>query len=234
MNYCISNEQKKEYDKILNKEVKLLQKGGNFTNQPIYSANNDQSVLTITYVGSILYGRWKTLGLLSRLISEMKNIDIRYELNIFSQFEPSKEEKMYMEYKGASSFKGKLDNKEVFSVLKDSDIVLHVESFEEKEKFATRLSFSTKIVDLLSCGRSIMAIGWEEAASIKYLKNNDAALVACNEYEIREILKRVAENRSVLAEYSNKSWECGVKNHQIEKIQNSLYNDLNNLIEIDR
>ena len=65
----------------------------------------------------------------------------------------------------------------------EADILLHVESFNEKMKKYTRLSISTKIPEYLASKRLIIAIGPVDIASIEYLKDNKAALILDNNIE---------------------------------------------------
>lgn len=226
LNYCISPKQQQEYEKKLDKKMKLLYKGADFSIKPEKHSNNKTGVVHIVYIGSTLYGRWQTLGMLARAISYINSTKPVFELHIYSQYEPSKEAKQAMILEGSSKFMGKIPANQVSEKMENADIVLHVESFDETEKQKTRLSFSTKIVDCLASGRCVMAIGWEEAASIDYLAQNNAALVAFNEKSITAQLRKIANNPEILEEYAKKAWECGKRNHQIEKIQEGLNNDL--------
>lgn len=232
LNYCISEKQKKEYESKTGKKMKVLYKGADFLKtKPNYSNNSQNQPIEIVYIGSVLYGRWKTLSMLSRIIKEYNKTKQVFKLKIYSQYELTKEMRSEMIIEGASEFLGKISPKDIEDVYKKTDIVLHTESFEETEKMMTRLSFSTKIVDCLNSGRTILAIGWEEAASIDYLINNDAALVATNEEEIFNILQEIQRNPSILEEYANKAWNCGKKNHQLTTIQKSLYDDFRNILQ---
>lgn len=233
LNYCISPKQKEEYSSILQKEMKLLYKGADFSIQPNYERNNKHDLIRIVYVGSTLYGRWKTLGMLARAIQKTNRDKPRIELLIYSQYQPLIEAERAMVLEGASRFMGKVPAMQVPKVLSDADIVLHVESFDKKERLSTRLSFSTKIVDCLHSGRCVLAIGGEEAASINYLIENDAALVATDENKIAFQLEKIINNPKVISEYAKKAWDCGARNHQIDKIQKGLYEDLVRLVKKD-
>ncbi|MCR6546201.1 glycosyltransferase [Dehalobacterium formicoaceticum] len=231
MNYCISHKQQEEYSLKLKKEMKLLYKGADFSKKSIYKRDNSGELIRIVYVGSILCGRWKTLGMLARQIKQINAIKPIFELLIYSQYQPSHEAVESMAIDGASHFMGKVPATQVPQVLNDADIVLHVESFDIKERLATRLSFSTKIVDCFHSGRCVFAIGWKEAASIDYLIKNDAALVATDEKSIVIQLDRIINNQDLIEEYAQKAWECGIRNHQIDKIQKGLYEDLVKLVK---
>ena len=233
INYCISNLQKEEYQKKIGKEMKLLHKGADFSFQPEYKVLKEGKPIKIIYVGSILYGRWKTLAVLAKEISKINKEKILFELIIYSQYALTQEMKEEMIIEGASIFMGKIPAEQVKETLMNGDIVLHIESFDDVEKEKTRLSFSTKIVDCLNSGRTLMAIGWEKAASIDYLKRNDAALVVTKEESIFNLLQSIQKNPDILRMYADKAWECGKNNHQKNVIQDSLYQELKLLAEED-
>lgn len=230
LNYCISPSQQAEYHQKLKREMKLLYKGADFSFKPFYKRDFDAKLIRIIYIGSTQYGRWKTLGMLARAIQKIHADKLVFELLIYSQYQPLPEEEQTMVIKGSSRFMGKIEANEVNRALSDADIVLHVESFDETERLATRLSFSTKIVDCLHSNRCVMAIGWVEAASIDYLVKNDAALVANDEISIAEQLKRIINNPSIIEEYAQKGWDCGKRNHQIKDIQTRLLADLKSIL----
>ena len=230
LNYCISPKQQTEYMRILHKEMKLLYKGANFLLNLKKRSENNSDVIRIVYIGSILYGRWQTLGMLARAINNINIDKPSFDLSIYSQYEPSEEQIQTMVIEGSSRFIGKVPATKVSEIMRDSDIVLHVESFDRIERAKTYLSFSTKIVDCLNSGRCVMAIGWQEAASIDYLVKNEAALVAFDEKSIEEQLNRIVNEPEIVDDYAQKAWECGNRNHQIDKIQEGLYNDLSALV----
>lgn len=231
LHYCISKKQQKEYSKRFNINMKLLYKGGAFESQPDYQGSNDKKIKFV-YIGSLYYGRWKTLSLLVKKIEEKnKNSNVKFYLDIYSQYPVTEEILKNIELNNVSKFHGKIPSEKVNETMQNADIVLHIESFEEEERKLTRLSFSTKIVDCLESGRALFAIGDKEAASIDYLSENNIALVANNESDINLLLSRIEKEPSILQRYADKGWSFGQKNHQVRKIKQNLYNDLKDIIK---
>lgn len=228
--YVISDLQKNTYKKIFNREFDILFKGYDFSFEPFY-IKKVTCPLKIIYAGNLMDGRWKTLAKIAQIISKINRKKNTAQLFIYSRNPLSKKMRNALNIEGSSAFLGGINNAQVLSELKESDIVLHVESFELKHKLATKFSFSTKIVDFFHSARCIFAVGWDQAASINYLIKTDAAVVACNEIEIEEKLRMLIENPELIAEYGKKAWECGKRNHQIDKIQKKLYNDLSQLVK---
>jgi len=228
LNYCISQEQLINYKKYTKKPLKLLYKGADFEKNPVLKEIRKTSPIIITYIGSLQYGRWVTIGELSRAI---KSINKKYDkevikLDVYSQYEPTEEELNHITQGGYTNYLGKLDSDSVPDKLSLSNIVLHVESFNKQEKERTKLSFSTKIVDCLNSGNCVLAIGDSKAASINYLKVNDAGIVINSVNEIESTLIELIKNPEEIIAYSHKSWELGKKNHDLNKIRSDLNMDL--------
>ena len=75
-----------------------------------------------------------------------------------------------------------------------------------------------------------MAIGGQNA-SMKYLKDNDAAIVVENTDDIHAALNRITIDFDMINDYSKKAWNCGKRNHDIFTIQEMIYSDFLNVIE---
>lgn len=231
LHYCISHKQQKEYSKRFNTEMKILYKGGNFEIQPTYEVSDSERI-NLVYIGSLYYGRWKTLSLLAKKMEKINEYNsVKFFLKIYSQYQPTEEVLKNIERKDISKFYGKIPAESVGNTMKNSDIVLHIESFEEEEKNLTRLSFSTKIVDCLESGRTLFAIGDEEAASIEYLSKDNVALIANNSDEIMNVLREIQQDTSILNSYAQRGWEYGEKHHKITTIRKKLYKDLEDIIK---
>lgn len=111
-------------------------------------------------------------------------------------------------------------------MLDNFNVLLHVESFDENVSIYTKYSISTKIPEYLSLGKMVLAIGPKDVASIKYLKDNDAAIVIDDEnnkdiwLEKIESLKKGNDNKQILFNAKN----LFIKNHLCENVIDNLYN----------
>ena len=83
-------------------------------------------------------------------------------------------------------------------------------------------------MDYFRNGRCIIAYGGN-TGSMDYLSSNDCGIVINHKDDLYQKLKEILTNPRLIKEYSHKCYEIGVRNHQIEKIQTSLRNDLSNL-----
>ena len=225
--YAVSDLMKEEYEKLFRREFKTLYKGDCFEEK---SVENRHKPLKLLYAGNIMAGRWKSLKEISRAIEKINADKLQMQLYIYTRNAVSDKIKDALNNGKNSFFCGGITAEKVKQEIDSADVLVHIESLQGGDKLKTRLSFSTKLVDYFKAGKCIFAVGWEQAASINYLIKHDAALVAGNKNEIEINLRNIIENESILDEYGKKAWECGKQNHQIDKIQTSLYKDFEALI----
>lgn len=232
--YVISSIQKKDYDKSFNKDCKLLYKGIDFEyfDKSQILLKDKTSTLVFLFTGNVGSGRYKTLSKIGESLDEINVNGTKAILKIYSNTELNKNMKLKLLSKKSIVFGGAISFEQVKKEQKEADILVHVESFDSKDKLLVRQSFSTKIVDYLQEAKCIFAVGTRETASINYLISNDAAIVATSEIQIHEKVKKIMNNRNLLTLFGDKAWNCGKKNHNIIEIQDSLYNDLEKVIGI--
>jgi hypothetical protein len=121
---------------------------------------------------------------------------------------------------------GGISYSEIKKVLADSDIVIYVEAMDLINRMKTRLSFSTKMIDYFESGSCIFAVGWKEAASIKYLAKNNAAFIVTDINKIEWKLKDLIDDPRKILIYGSKAWDCGKRNHQEDNTRRKLKNDI--------
>ncbi|NQU80858.1 MAG: glycosyltransferase [Bacteroidetes bacterium] len=228
--YVISEIQKKEYEKCFGKECKVLTKGSNFKENPIFNKEANKP-LKLVYTGNIYGDRWKMLVLIGKNLDSINESNIRAKLIVYTMTPITKKIKKSLIGNGNIVLMGGVSYSQIEQIQRNADILVHVESFGLKERLQVHQSLSTKIVDYFSSGRCIFAIGSSEIASIDYLKKNDAAVIATSKSEILKKINSLVNDTSLIDEYSKKAWKCGKNNHEIDIIQNGLYNDLNLLVK---
>ena len=180
-------------------------------------------------MGNIGSGRWKILAKIVEAINDINSIEKKLELLIFTLSPISKRIKYQLNV-GASHLMEPISETEKMNTLKKADILIHVEPTNTKDRLMFRLSFSTKLVDYFYNAKCILAMGGE-TASMRYLKENKAGIVELDEKNIKNRLIELVENPNLIMEYSEKSWACGVRNHNIATIQRNVYNDFINIVK---
>ena len=220
---------KSEYEKIFNIPFIIRYKYADIISTP--QKTEYRKPIKFVFTGNISSGRWKTLAQLGKVISNYNKSEKIFELDIYTATPLSKEMERALNIPEAINFMGEIPYDEVKTVQNAADILVHAESFALKEALAVRMSFSTKIIDYLSQGKCIFAIGPESITSIDYLLKNDAAIVAGSIKSIETKIKEIFDDYSIINIYSEKSRECAKRNHSKEKLKNQFYNDLGGLLK---
>ena len=171
--------------------------------------------LKFLYAGNLYIGRDKSLALLSSQIKAANKDSHYFDFDIYVNNMPEEKVKKSIENEYTTIF-GHINKEELNRKISESDILVFAESLDRKYAYASRLSFSTKIVDYLSAGKAILAIGKSDTAVMEYFRDNDAAFCVSNREEIFDTLKIIAENSDVVSKYSKNAYSLGEKNHNKE------------------
>lgn len=226
--YVISDRQMREYSIAFRRECKILYKGYDFTERPLYEVKNQP--LKLVYAGNIGTGRYKTLALIASALNEINRDKIKAVMYIYSSTPFSYRMKQKLDYPESVHIMGTVSSEEISVIQKEADILVHAEAFDIKNRLKVRLSFSTKLVDYFNSGRCIFAVGTKDMSSIDYLSKNHGAVIAYKKSEIAEKLNRLISSPWLRSKYAIRAWECGQRNHQIRNIQDNIEKDLKNVI----
>ena len=224
INYCIIDEQSRVYNSIVPASYKILNKCADFSGE--YITEDIHNPVRMVYAGNLHVGRWKTLQKLAEAIKEINKESVKIQFDIYTGKSVSEKKLNKIRTDQSITIHDFIPYHQLIEVQKKSDILLHVESFNLKERLITFLSFSTKIVDFFELGKCILAIGWKESAPLKYLKEKDAAITISDDNDIINKLKMLIDHPEIIHEYSSKSYNCGKTFHSKEKTLEMFYNDL--------
>lgn len=212
--FCISEEMCKKYEDIFNVKFRLLMN----PYIEIYEKKHTSSTncINMYYFGNLSFNRWKNLSLLSTKIFEMnKNNKIKINFEIYSG-ESNNQILKQLKSNKSVNFMGKISQDEIKNKIQHSDILVHTEDFSSKCIDTVKYSISTKIPELLSSNRLILAIGPEEVESINYLKRNNAAIVISNIKTIDQELDKIYKKEDFDI-YIKNAIKLANKNHNNEE-----------------
>ena len=207
--YVILPKQKEEYEKIFGNKCKVLYKGGNFLAHPMPKKNSE--ILLLVYTGNIYDGRWKTLELIGKALKKINKYGPKAKLFIYTQNYVSPRIKKRLTIADGLFLMGGVTVENVKNIQAGADILVHVNPFQLTERYKSRLSFSTKIVDYLERGRCVLAVGWGQSGGIEYLSRNDAAYVITSRSELKLKLEKLVSNPKFIDSYAHKAYELGKK-----------------------
>lgn len=138
--------------------------------QPILPPPSRQKI-KLVYVGGLHLNRWRSLQDIGFTLQTLQAEGIEVEAIVYSQPRFEAEAKK-IELPSVMRFAGSLAPDEVPDVLRDADILLHIESFDQASLEFTRYSVSSKIPESMCAARPILAYGPEELASIRYIRDS--------------------------------------------------------------
>lgn len=228
INYAATPELCEYYSRIFKKDFKVLYKGA-IIEAP--TTKKHSIPLKIVYAGNLLYGRWKTLALISKAIREISTNQNEFQLSIYTGTILSKEMKKLLNTKH-STVLGAVSFHEIKKIMKEADVVLHVETFEKKFIDITKYSFSTKIVDCIQSGSCIMGVGPNELASINFLKQSQGALIANSYKDICSQLKKIDSDSRIIDGHIATMYHFSKEIFDLDTIRWKIYYDLLELMTI--
>lgn len=226
--FAISEKMKFEYDKTFGIDSVVLTKGLPQIEEPDFSKINRP--IKLVYTGKLIYGRDKSLARVAEALSDINSDgEIKAELHIYTQSEITSRINKKLNRSNSSFLHKPVPYSEVAKILNDSDVVLFVESLEQKKKHIARLSFSTKVTDYLASGKCIFAVGAADIAPIEYLRENNAAQICTTYDEIPFKVQELIEHTEKISELACNAFRLGQEKHSESLMSERLLKVLNNL-----
>lgn len=226
--FAISPKMKRECDRLFGTDCVLLTKGIEVFAEPLKQVH---SPVSIVYTGNLLYGRLETLVKVAQTVKSVNDSGAGHAfLKVFSQTELDNSQRKRLLVPGACQLFPAVPYADLVRVYDSADIVLFVESLEEKNKYIARLSFSTKLTDYLASGRCIFAIGAEDIAPMEYLSAAGIGVVCNSQEEIEDKLTDLLLHQELIYKYARDSSEFGKLNHSAKVMHNRLANCLYSIV----
>ncbi len=125
------------------------------------------------YAGNVRLGRWEVL---INFATALGRFNANAKLNVYTPDQLDSYVDDAFKQHPNIEYCGSLSATELQTRLSSAGNVVHVESFDKRNRIITRLSISTKIPEYMSSGALIYAIGPSDIASIEYLKSLNAAI----------------------------------------------------------
>jgi len=175
-----------EYGSIFGRQFNLLIKSCDSFS--LCKDKNTSCPITLMYAGNLLYGRDSVLKDVANIIQLINKDRVIFQMHIYSaSYTDTKTKKILND--GINSFLHAPKNfSEICHLLNQTDLALFVESFDERYKKQTRLSFSTKIIDYFQADTAILTYGPADVSSIDYLLHSKVSFTATSFDELKEVL----------------------------------------------
>lgn len=213
---------KEEYARIFQKPCYLTGKGVRPNEiERDTQRNLKKDELIFTYTGNIGSERYVALAKIGQALDTLRDTQ-KATLRIYSP--TAMTPKMEQTLTAAKSIRlmGAVSPQEVAKIQRQSDFLVHVESFSHKAIFETKMSLSTKIIDYLCTGKPVFAVGPQEVNSIYFLKDNGLAITATKEAEIRKQLLNIFTGEVDLDAVDEQVYTYLCEQRDLRKIQKQI------------
>lgn len=221
--YTLSLEQKLYYERIFGCRCKVLHKCG--THKGAYREHTVHHPIKLIYAGKLYCNRWRILAKIAQALREINADEVKMVLEIYTKDAVTLKQSRLLNDGRNSVIKGAVSQEELRCVYQEADIALHVESDDIKNRLATRLSFSTKIVDCLFSGCAVLACCWDQHSGFTYLQRENAAICFTPKTDLKKLLQMICKDPQIICDYSEKAYLCAEKKHLQQNIQNMLLDD---------
>lgn len=226
MIFVISQKLKTELEKDLHIPCRILYKTPD-ENRAFNPYKKHEGSLRFLFTGNIYANRWKSLAMLVKELREQKvgRLDIYTATPISSSMNKA------LNVDGVSELHAPVSQDEVIKLQNEADVLVHTEAFDKYNKYLVRCAISTKIMDYLSVGRCILAIGPGDISSVEYLKDNDLALIASSDKELHNVIGQIKNDKEIVSKYAEKGRTYTQKQLNPKEIRKKLHVDLQNVID---
>lgn len=170
----------------------------------------------VSYLGNLGVGRHESL---IEIAEVLQNISTDYKLDVYGKIPDETVKTAFDNCKGIN-YKGFVSYDEVLEVMKNSNLLVHAESFSDFYRKDLQYAFSTKIADSLATGVGFLLYAPEEMACSKYLKDNNAAFVVHSEKELLNTLNNLVKNPEECKKFTQAALDLAEKNHNFSDNSN--------------
>ena len=228
--YTLSIEQADDYRKRFGCRMEILQKCGDLETE-VYEARQVNTPVRMIYAGKLYMKRWKPLFDIAEILREINRDGVKIILEIYTKDKITAKQNRILNDGTNTFIKGSVTQDELRRIYKESDVALHVESQQLRQRLLTRLSFSTKIIDALFSGCAVLAYCWSEQSGWKYLKREDAAICVDSKEMLSKALYRIADDKGYIIDYAEKAFSCCKRYRQKKNVQQRLLGEFKEVMQ---
>ena len=186
--------------------------------------------IRIVYAGNLYYGRDNTLAVIAKALKDINREKQLATLEIYTNTFVTDKISASLNIDGTSKIMGGRPFSEIQEILKNADIVLHVESFDPENIKIVRLSYSTKMSDCLQSGSMMLIVGPNGISSVEEAKLIDGVMIINDEKSIYNRLYDLLRTPELILNAATKTNRVAKEKFPIEIVRKRLYNDFINLI----
>lgn len=206
----ISDKLQKEYQKLYSHNSSVIYTSTNVTAN---KQNHCNDPLKISYFGNLDFERYISLVDIANAFSAE---DSRTVVDVYGKITAPEIHDALVNCKSICTH-GFVPYEVIRDVIKNSDVLLHTESFSDSFQRINSNYFSTKIADCLASGKSFFAYAPGHIAFMEYLSENKAAILANKPEKLRETVANIVMSEEFRTQYVEKALWLANENHNFEK-----------------
>ena len=213
---------KRDYDKEFGENSMVLYTGSplNFDDTPFNQAHP-----RFSYLGNLSFDRPAALMEVGEML---QSINKEYCLDVYGKASQATIEK-FGKSKGVR-YKGFVSYEKVVEIMKQSDVLFHVEGQDKRMEESLRYGFSTKIADSLASGKSFILYSSPDIACAYYLRETGAGWLATSKEELKKGLEEVIFDEKSRIDRLSVTREVVMKNHSIKKNSELFYKCIQSVV----
>lgn len=151
---------------------------------PSFNPPKETNLIRMFYAGNLNRNRWEILILIGKSLLSLKDEGLNIVLDICSLTPLSEQISRELNVTDVMRFHGAVSEDIRQTLLKKSDVMVNVESFDRMSISTMKLSISTKIPEYMASSRCIFFVGPEELAVTQYLKELKAAIIVTKKSQV--------------------------------------------------
>lgn len=183
-------------------------------NKPCKFVNHDS--IHFVYAGGLHLNRYVSLLVIQDTISRVR---INAKLYIYTSITNRKKYENLFD-KNITVFRDFLPHNRVREVYEDADVLLHVESFDEKQLLYIKYSLSTKIPEYMSSGKPILCYAPENISVYQYVNITKSGLCASNKASLEKCILALYNSAGLRKKIGCKGYNQALIHHEIHMSQN--------------
>lgn len=227
--YTMTQQQAEELGPQLHTQMRILRKAA--APFPRREHTKPDQAVRLIYAGGTYLGRDAVLLRVARAVRALNAKAHPCRLDIYTNSEIPKKWQSELNDGTNSTIHAAIPMKDLERRYAESDIALHVESFQKKDALLTRLSFSTKIVDCLASGCAVLAVCPHENAGWQYLKAENAALCVDSPEDVEPAVQKLVTDAAYRQKLARAARGCLELHHRPEDIQKQFFTQICKIVQ---
>lgn len=231
--YVVSDVQRRDYERALGVECRVLTKLGRFSEfeiPPPPEATRVDRPVVFTYAGNIGNRRWRTLLEIGEALGEASEAGAWGRLDVYTMTPLTRRQIRQFQKIKTIEIHPALRPGQLREVYRQSDVLVLAEPTSLKGRLQVRHSISTKVVEYLEAGRPILARAHRSAAFIQHLQTHGAAMVSMPGDDLVAQVTDLIQNRQLRLELAQRGWRLGAEKHDQEAVGQALKSELSGLL----